>query len=67
MNKYTKARYSEKIDHALQTRNATELAIGFARYEALRLLTERQFSELTKRNIAGEYFDDMVDELVAKP
>ncbi|HEY6018525.1 MAG TPA: hypothetical protein VIY48_01060, partial [Candidatus Paceibacterota bacterium] len=35
-----------------------------ARYEALRLLNPRQFTELYKRNLAGENFDAMVDELI---
>jgi hypothetical protein len=35
-----------------------------ARYEALRLLNVRQFVELKERNLSGENFDTMVDELV---
>lgn len=41
-----------------------EAAQGHARYEALRMLTPRTFTELWNRCIAGERFDDMVDELV---
>lgn len=34
------------------------------RYEALRKLTPRQFMQLWDRNLKGERFDDLVDELV---
>ena len=44
-----------------------ELAIGFLRYEALRLLNARQYAELCKRNLRGEHaFDDLVDELTLR-
>lgn len=42
-----------------------EAAIGYARYEALRLLNVAQFSELYWRNLAGENFDAMVDAMAA--
>lgn len=42
------------------------LKVGFDRYEALRKLNTRQFSELYARNLAGERFDDMVDALVKR-
>ena len=38
--------------------------IGYLRYEALRKLNVRQFAELFARNIRGELFDTLVDELV---
>ena len=41
-----------------------EAAQGHARYEALRLRNPHTYAELIERNIAGEAFDDMVDELV---
>jgi len=34
------------------------------RYKKLRRLNVRQFSELYERNLAGENFDQMVDEMV---
>ena len=43
-----------------------ELALGFLRYEALRKLTPRKFSELHVRNLRGENFDEMVDKLVVE-
>lgn len=36
------------------------------RYEALRKLTPRQFMQLWDRNLKGERFDDLVDELVTQ-
>jgi hypothetical protein len=45
--------------------NHAELQRGSNRYEALRKLTAKQFTELNRRNLAGENFDGMVDALVA--
>ncbi len=41
-----------------------EAAIGHARYEALRTMNPREFTALWCESLAGERFDDMVDELV---
>lgn len=49
-----------------KARDASELARGYVRYEALRKLNPREFAELNRRNLAGERFDDLVDELVVK-
>jgi hypothetical protein len=43
-----------------------DLAAGYLRYEALRKLDWFAFKDLCARNIRGENFDDMVDELVLK-
>lgn len=43
-----------------------EAAIGHARYETLRALNPREIVDIWKRSIAGERFDDMVDELVSR-
>jgi hypothetical protein len=40
------------------------LALGYIRYEKLRLLNARQYAELSRKNLAGEgLFDDLVDKL----
>ena len=40
------------------------LALGYVRYEKLRLLNASQYAELNRKNLAGEgLFDDLVDEL----
>lgn len=44
-----------------------ELEKGHARYEALRKLNVQQFSDLFERNIKGENFDEMVDQLSRNP
>lgn len=41
-----------------------EAAQGHARYEALRVLTPREFTALWCESLAGERFDALVDELV---
>lgn len=37
--------------------------LGFERYEKARKLSPSQWFELHKRNLAGEFFDDMIDAL----
>ncbi len=54
----------EKLVDEAQRRRDDELALGWLRYEALRTLKPYEFDTLWKRNIKGERFDDMVDELV---
>ena len=39
-----------------------ELALGWLRYEALRRVSPRIFAEMNRRNLAGEFFDDIVTE-----
>lgn len=51
------------VGEALKSRNPIELAIGFVRYEKLRKLNARQFAELCKKNLKGEFFDGLVDGL----
>lgn len=42
-----------------------EAAKGHARYEALRCLNPREYTDMWRRNLAGEgRFDELVDELV---
>ena len=43
-----------------------ELALGYLRYEALRKLNCHEVEDLHKRNMYGDNFDDMVDELVLR-
>ena len=57
--------FNYKLSDAKQLFAQEELVIGWMRYKALRALTPSQFAVLHRRNLAGERFDDMVDELVA--
>lgn len=41
-----------------------ELALGYLRYEAIRKVNTQYFAELFTRNLKGENFDKMVDDLV---
>ena len=40
-----------------------KLRVAHRRYEALRRVNPRQFMDLWNRNLKGERFDDLVDEL----
>ena len=53
-----------KIVFQNQKQCYTESIVGSLRYETLRKLTPRQYTELHKRNMAGENFDEMVDALM---
>jgi len=58
----------DRIDHIAQNGNDglhyDEYRKGWQRYEKLRKLTPRQFSELWLRHINGDvHFDDLVDAL----
>ena len=59
-------KFEQLIDDVKRNVSVNELALGYLRYETLRLLTARQFSELCARNLKGENFDDMVDGLVVE-
>lgn len=50
----------------MESRNIAELTQGYLRYEALRKLNPRQFAELHRRNLLGDNYDGMVDELVVE-
>lgn len=52
------------ISQHIRERLPGELALGFARYEALRRLNPRQYRELHDQNMNGENFDRIVDALV---
>lgn len=39
-----------------------ELALGWLRYEALRRVNPHIFAEMNRRNLSGEFFDDIVIE-----
>jgi hypothetical protein len=56
----------QKIHEVFETRTPIEMAIGWLRYEALWKLTPREHAELRERNLKGENFDVMVDELVER-
>ena len=39
------------------------LRIGSVRYDKVRRLNARQFDEIFKRNVQGEKFDNIIDEM----
>lgn len=43
-----------------------ESAKGWLRYEKMRTLNIQQLSQLQRRNLEGENFDDMIDSLITK-
>ena len=57
--------FNYALSDAKLANSVEELAIGWMRYKALRALTPQQYHMLIARCMAGERFDDMVDELVA--
>lgn len=57
---------NRQIEGRIYSEPAQLLALGWLRYEALRRLNRRESDDLQARSIAGENFDDMVDDLIAK-
>ena len=54
------------VEKCVAEHDVKELAVGFLRYEALRRMNPRQFSEFHARNLKGERFDDIVTEELLK-
>ena len=52
------------IEEMKSNRGSIDHATGYLRYEALRKLNASQYAELCQRNLNGERFDDMVDNLI---
>lgn len=67
MNQDQKQTLQRKASAAMESNNIAELTQGYLRYEALRKLTITQFENLCIRNVNGENFDEMVDQLVIQP
>jgi hypothetical protein len=53
------------IRSAVKSHTPEELALGWLRYETLRTLNVRRFSELSEKNLKqGIAFDDLVTDLI---
>lgn len=65
MGKYDTKIY-EKAMNAFDCLGVYECARGYLRYEEMRKLSPLKISELHMRNLNGERWDDMIDELIAQ-
>ena len=65
MGKYDGTIYNEAM-RVFDIRGAYECARGYLRYEEMRKLSPLKISELHIRNLNGERWDDMIDELIAQ-
>ncbi len=54
------------ILRTIDTEGDYERAKGWLRYEVLRTMDIRRFTELVERNVAGENFDEMVDKIIVE-
>ena len=64
MNPEQNEKRNAEIHRVVSVLPIKALALGYIRYEKLRLLNARQYAELNRRNLAGEgHFDDLVDQL----
>jgi hypothetical protein len=61
-----KPEIKDKIDNLRQKdpHDLDDWIHGWLRYEALRKLNVMEFAGLFERNIRGENFDEMIDELI---
>lgn len=63
----TKAEKQTKIEKIITKecyRTVPHLTLGFMRYEALRRVGPLHYKLLHEKNLAGQRFDDLVDDLV---
>ena len=67
MNTQERLQLARDVDRAASTLHPRTLALGYLRYEKLRLLNTHKYAELSKRNLTERIpFDDLVDELEGK-
>ena len=52
---------NNKIKLAISNHTPEDLAIGYLRYEAVRRMNPRTFSEIWRQSLRGISFDDIVD------
>ena len=64
MTNEQKQRLQRKASAAMESKNIAELTQGYLRYEAIRKLNLRQLQELNRRNLLGDNYDGMIDELI---
>lgn len=55
---------ASRVSLCVSERTPEELALGWLRYEAVRKMNPRQFGEVCRRNLGGEFFDGIVTEAV---
>jgi hypothetical protein len=65
MGKYD-AKIYETAMNAFDDLGAYKCARGYLRYEEMRKLSPLKISELHIRNLEGEQWDDMIDELITQ-
>ena len=64
MNTDQKQKLNADIFRLVSILDTRVLALGYIRYEKLRLLNPRQYAELNRKTLTGEgHFDDLVDQL----
>lgn len=60
------AEVKQRAWFAAETMPKNVLALGYLRYEVLRKLSPRDFTVLFDRNLSGENFDSMIDEMISR-
>ena len=59
-----KAKLRADIHRVVSILDIKVLALGYLRYEKLRLLNASQYAELNRKTLTGQgHFDDLVDQL----
>lgn len=57
-----KGKIAQLVSMCIANHTPQELALGWIRYEAVRKMHPRNFAEIHKRNLAGEFFDDIITD-----
>jgi hypothetical protein len=59
-----KAKLRADIHRVVSILDIKVLALGYIRYEKLRLLNSKQYADLNRKTLTGQgHFDDLVDQL----
>jgi len=61
-NQARNTKLAQLVSMCVTNHTPEELALGWIRYETVRKMNPRHFLEIHKRNLAGEFFDDIVTD-----
>lgn len=60
------ATLQELIDAELREHAVHELALGFLRYEQMRMMSQHDFESVWERFVAGASWDNMIDAMLVE-
>ena len=61
-NETKNSKIAQLVSMCIANHTPEELALGWIRYEAVRKMNPCHFLEIHNRNLAGEFFDDIITD-----